>query len=49
LIFKIRNINKKPRILLGCGWIVEPVQIPEQLTGTIQYVFDYPVKVSKSA
>ena|GEM_PF-4299074 len=40
MIFKIRNINRKPWILPGCDWIVEP-ENPKQLAETIQYVFDH--------
>jgi len=47
LIFKIRNINKKPRILVGCSWIIKPEK-PEQFAGMAKCVFDHPLKVSKS-
>ncbi|MEA1884581.1 MAG: glycosyltransferase [Thermotogota bacterium] len=46
MIFNIRDINKKPRISLGCGWITEP-ENPRQLAETIQYVFDHPAEAKE--
>jgi len=40
------NVSDLPKILDGCGWIVEP-ENPEQLAETIQYVLNNPEKAKE--
>ncbi|MCK4821183.1 glycosyltransferase, partial [bacterium] len=40
------NVSDLPKILKGCGWIVEP-ENPEQLSQVIQYVSNNPEEAEK--
>ena len=40
------NISGLPKILDGCGWIVDPGN-PKQIAETIQYIFNYPIEAAE--